>query len=169
MSQLDHIRQKPNLRDCAVAATAMIANVTYDEAFAEAPGRVPRRGLPHFGTAGLLRRLTHVKWRYTDGWFRRLDTVCRRERCRIQKGPVLVVIRPPWRLGGYHAVVLCGGWVHDPQLPQGVRRDKYFRRRWTVVRLYWPEHPELLQTARLLNWADRNVTLAFPKPTDCQL
>ena len=115
----------------------------------------------------VLKRLTNVKWREYDGWFRRVETTCCRADIRSVRTPLLLIIRPPWRLPRIlpfrlprHAVVLYGGWVHDPGFPTGVRRDQYPRRDWIVVRIYRPRHPELLNTTRLHNWVDRNLLLS---------
>lgn len=158
---LHHVRQNPNLRDCAIAAVAMIANVTYDEVLAMVPSSVAKRGLKLWRLPRVLKHFTHIKWRYYDGWFRRLDTIFRGDNSHIIKEPVLAIIRPPWRLRPRHAIVLFGGWVHDSSFPRGIRWDEYYRRRWTVVRIYRAIHPELLSTARLQNWVERNIKLNF--------
>jgi len=161
MIRLDHVCQRPYLKDCVIAAAAMIANVRYEEAFAEVPRWMARRGVRLLVIPSLLRRLTQVEWRAIDGWFRRFETVIRRGDHRTPKVPVLVVIRRPWSLLERHAVVLYGGWVHDPAMPEAVRWETYCRRNWTVTRIWRPVCPELLDTARLRNWTVRNINLAF--------
>ena len=158
---LHHVRQNPNSRDCAIAAVAMIANVTYDEVLAIVPSCVPKRGLKLWRLPRILKHLTHVKWRYDDGWFRSLNTIFRGNNSHTIKEPALAIIRPPWRLRPRHAIVLFGGWVHDGSFPRGIRWDEYYRRRWTVVRIYRARKPELLNSARLQNWVERNIKLNF--------
>jgi hypothetical protein len=156
---LHHVCQKPKSMDCCVAAVAMIANVTYDEVLAQCT--LTKRGVKLRRLPGLLRRFTQVKWRYRDGWFCRLETFLSGRDSKISMVPRLAIIRRPWQWNRGHAIVLYGGWVHDPQYPNSFRREKYPRRDWKVMRIYEPRHADGLDASRLRNWLDRNLTLTF--------
>jgi hypothetical protein len=163
MIRLEHVVQKPRTKDCAVACIAMIANVSYDEVLATASASIKKRGLRHREILRLLNRFTRTRWQVQDGWFRRLGSILLAKGKRIPGQPLLVWIREPWHWRVGHAVVVFGGWVHDPAFRQPTRWGDYPRADWKVWRIYRPRNPGALDATRLENWVNSNLCIRFPE------
>ena len=156
---LEHVHQKPHLKDCALAAVAMVANVSYEEAAAKTTAPLATRGLTQAETIALLRTLTQTDWRCDFSGLQLLDRLDRPENVGSANEPVVVVIRKPWHPKVSHAVVLCGKWVHDPSFPTRFHQSAYPRRHWRTVCIYRPTPLGSLGPARMKNWAAKNLPL----------
>jgi hypothetical protein len=114
--------------NCAVAAAAMLAGTSYEEAAARCPGPAYRRGVRPAEMAALLEGLTGVRWRGFISWHQsRLGTF------RFPDRPLLVYLRPPWSWRLHHCVVVKAKMVHDPNYPHALTLDQYLNRHWRVA------------------------------------
>jgi hypothetical protein len=154
----EHVHQR-TAKDCALAAVAMVANVSYEEAAAKISAPLTERGLGSAETIALLRTLTQTDWQSDRADVRWLDCLALPESVGSANEPVVVVIQKPYQPNFSHAVVLCGKWVHDPSLPIRFHQSAYPRRHWWVVCVYRPALPGTLATARMKNWATKNLPL----------
>ncbi len=124
-----HVRQR-NGRDCGVAAAAMLAGVSYGRAARAHPRTRPHDGLQAMEVAVMLRRLT--------GRLVRLSGAAEGEPLAASAGglpdPALVLIHAPESTRG-HYVVVAGGFVLDPELPEVAPLAEYRYRDWTIFRV----------------------------------
>jgi hypothetical protein len=128
-STIRHVRQR-SLRDCGVAAAAMLAAVSYERAARAHPPARRGGGLQAMDIAVMLRRLT--------GRFVRLsgaaegDTLA--EYAAAAAGPAIVLIHEPDSVRG-HYVVVADGLVLDPELAEPAPMASYRHREWCVFRV----------------------------------
>ncbi len=124
-----HVRQR-NGRDCGVAAAAMLAGVTYDRAARAHPRARPHDGLQAMEVAVMLRRLT--------GRLVRLSGAAEGETLAAGApalpDPAIVLIHAPGSTRG-HYVVVAGGCVLDPELPEAAPLADYRHLDWTIFRV----------------------------------
>ncbi len=124
-----HVRQRA-AGDCGVAATAMLADVSYARAARVHPPQRPGGGLQAMDVAVMLRRLT--------GRTVRLSGAAEGEALGDWAGAApataIVLIHEPDSLRG-HYVVVAGGYVLDPELPEAATLAGYRHRDWRVYRV----------------------------------
>ncbi len=124
-----HVRQR-NGRDCGVAAAAMLAGVSYGRAARAHPRARPHDGLQAMEVAVMLRRLT--------GRLVRLSGAAEGEPLATAAAalpdPAIVLIHAPGSTRG-HYVVIAGGYVLDPELPEVCALQSYRCLDWTIFRV----------------------------------
>jgi hypothetical protein len=125
---LRHIRQQGGT--CAIAAAAIAAGVSYEEAAAQSPVPPGKRGLYPHEIRRLLSALTQVGW--LSDYFFRWRPVSRLE---ATEEPLVLVIRPAKRSNA-HCIVLKNGYVYDPAFPACVPIGSYCRRDWRVLFMF---------------------------------
>jgi hypothetical protein len=129
---LRHVVQRKN-NDCAIATVAMTASLPYEHIAEQRSIAVGSRGIGPMEMHGLLVTATGVPWckpRY--GWLRPIAYFA------TAPDPVVVLIRRPWNWNTLHWLVSQGGWIHDPELPRGLRAESYPRRHWRTIRVLRP-------------------------------
>jgi uncharacterized membrane protein len=129
-ARLKHVFQGSG--NCAIACIATVTGMSYDEVFAASRTRWLSQGEMLF----LLEELTGVRWEsvYLNIVPRRLDDFA------FPDWPVLVLIRPPWRLFAIHCIVVSGDVVHDPGWPQPSYLDRYCYKGWRALWAFQPAH-----------------------------
>ena len=127
-----HVVQRKR-NDCAIAAVAMAANLPYEDVAQQRPIAVKSRGLCPMEMRRLLVAATGVPWCMPSyGWLRPIEYFASVPR------PVIVLIHRPWKWNTLHWVAVQGGWIHDPELPTGLRAESYPRRHWRTIRVLRP-------------------------------
>lgn len=127
---LKHVSQGSG--NCGIASIAIVTGMSYDEVFAASRTLWLSQGRVLF----LLEELTGIRWEsvYLNIVPRRLDDFA------FPDWPVLVLIRPPWRLFAIHCIVVSGDVVHDPGLPQPSYLDDYCYKGWRALWAFQPGH-----------------------------
>jgi hypothetical protein len=118
--------------NCCIAAVAMIAGVTYEQALAAYPGSSAlARGVRPAEMERLLTRLTGTPWH-------RLMPLAqwRLEDVHLPDRPFVVYLRLPWRFRLAHSIVVKGRMVHDPNYTHALLRDQYPKRHWRVICIF---------------------------------
>ena len=151
---LRHIMQR-TANDCAIAAAAMVGEVSYDTAAERSPVPVGKRGLNPREIISILESVTGVTWRGPQfAWW------CRIPRLNGLEHPFVVVIRRPWTLATQHCVAMYDGYVYDPACSCCCRMNEYERRCWRVVAIYRPAVAERLLAVRQFHIRQRAELLA---------
>ena len=123
------MRQR-NARDCGVAAAAMLAGVSYARAALARPRARPHDGLQAMEVAIMLRRLTGRVVRLSGAAAGEPLAAC----AATLPHPAIVLIHEPDATRG-HYVVLAGGYVLDPELPEVAPLAEYGHLGWTIFRV----------------------------------
>ena len=127
---LKHVRQGSG--NCAIASIATVTGMSYDEVFASGRTRWLYQGEILF----LLEELTGMRWQSVY-----LNIMpCRLDDFAFPDWPVLVLIRPPWRLFAIHCIVVNGNVVHDPGWPHPSYFDRYCKKGWRALWAFQPAH-----------------------------
>lgn len=126
---VQHVRQR-SPRDCGVAATAMLARVSYARAASVHPPGRAGGGLQAMDVAVMLRRLTGRTVRLSGAAEGRTLA----ELAAAAPGPAIVLIHEPESVRG-HYVVLADGRILDPELEEGAPIAAYRHRAWRVFRV----------------------------------
>jgi hypothetical protein len=118
--RLSHVAQRGH-KDCAIAAAATVAQVTYEEAASQSPPHCLERGTYSNEMLEILRRLTAVKWRICFPWWRTVKQL------KAYPYPIVLSIRNPDIHASGHYIAMDETWVHDPASRQRVAKDFYGR------------------------------------------
>lgn len=159
MFRLKHVVQR-RYGDCAIAAVAMIANVSYKKTLASG---VTDRGLWFWQIRSLLKRLTNTRWRVEFPDPRPLSSLPLDANGSLAHELLLVGILAPGTWRG-HAIVVFNGWVHDPSFPKRFRWTDYPRANSNVGAIFRPKDRHVLSRTRLWNWVDSTLSMQPPKP-----
>ena len=129
-TELRHVCQDSG--NCGIASIATVTGMSYDEVFAASRTLRLSQGQVLF----LLEELTGIRWKsvYLNIVPRRLDDFA------FPDWPVLVLIRPPWRLFAIHCIVVSRDVVHDPGWPQPSYLDPYCYKGWRALWAFQPRH-----------------------------
>jgi hypothetical protein len=126
-----HLRQR-YAHDCGVAAAAIVAGVSYEEAKSVAQSRMTERGIAATEMVPILERLTGRGWRMSLPWRPRLKDY------RLPAGFILLALYPPWRPWRLHCVAVRGCLVFDPALDHPHKIKTYSFRHCRIFLVYHP-------------------------------